>query len=523
MAVQQIATDAFGQALGNAFVDGAQNPGTQAQKLQGFGPASGLDYVNGADLQSDNTYYNRATQQALAGGAGQFRWDNEAPMSPAQQYAQTYGGEVQNVGDRLTLSKREDWDFLNSGAESGAAMNKPTRVGQVNQSQRSKAAMDTLSAQAATDRSLSNMQDMADAYRASGYGAGDPYASGASTATPGADRWVSDSSGLGGTVIGQRMTQAEMDAFDRLNPGVTGGMGSNGSITPISEVEGFFTFNPAGRALKGAGTAAFDAWTALPNALRGLGTLAGDAVGYAGNAIAPQRSVLTGQPFAYQPNSALLQSIQQQGGLGTLGTGITGVVRNAPGIGLIGALGAPNRDWGNVGAQAFNAGMLGASGVIDGIRNPSLERMTGGLRSSPSLILNDAQIQRITREFGEVGGDPSILRFNSGRQTSYVDELNIIRVRGDVLPLEDASHVRSTMSSRATLAHELGHQAHQGTGVQIGAWNDEFRASYWAAKNAPGLSMTERVDLLNDAVSRAREAGVPIKMNKFMQETLYGY
>ena len=140
-------------------------------------------------------------------------------------------------------------------------------------------------------------------------------------------------------------------------------MPSYGSMTSIDEVEGFFTFNPAGRAIKGIGNAALDTWTALPNALRGIGTLAGDAYSYASNAIAPQRSVLTGQAFAYQPKSAVLQSIQQQGILGALGAGITGAVRSAPGIGLIGALGAPNRDWGNIGAQVLNTGaaMAGAA------------------------------------------------------------------------------------------------------------------------------------------------------------------
>jgi len=137
--------------------------------------------------------------------------------------------------------------------------------------------------------------------------------------------------------------------------------------------------------------------------------------------------------------------------------------------------------------------------------------------------LDDVQVDRLTQEFIEVGGDPSILRFNQGRQTSYVDGIDVIRVRGDVLPIEGAVHPRSSMSSRATLAHELGHRAHRGTSVTPGAWNDEFRASYWAAKHAPGLNQMERIDLLNDAIMRAREAGAPIRMNKFMREMLYGY
>ncbi|HEX8612626.1 MAG TPA: hypothetical protein VF800_15170 [Telluria sp.] len=158
-----------------------------------------------------------------------------------------------------------------------------------------------------------------------------------------------------------------------------------------------------------------------------------------------------------------------------------------------------------------------ASGAI------GAERATGGLRRPTNLIIDDANSQRLSDEFAEVGGDPSMLRFNRGAQTSYVDELDIINVRGDVLPIEGATHPRSSMSSRAVLAHERGHSIYRGTNVNPGAWNDEFRASYWAAKNAPGLNSMERVDLLSDAIMRAREAGVPVKMNKFMRELLYGY
>ena len=125
------------------------------------------------------------------------------------------------------------------------------------------------------------------------------------------------------TVIAPRMSQAEMDAFDRLSPG-------SDSISPIGELDGVLTFKPAGQALRGAGNFAYNAWMTGPRAAIGLGNLAQDAVGYAANAISPNRSVLTGEAFAYQPRSSLMQSVQQQGVLGTLGTGITGAVRNAP-------------------------------------------------------------------------------------------------------------------------------------------------------------------------------------------------
>ena len=122
-----------------------------------------------------------------------------------------------------------------------------------------------------------------------------------------------------------------------------------------------------------------------------------------------------------------------------------------------------------------------------------------------------------------MGGDTSMLRFNSGRRTGYVDEKDIIRVRGDVMPAMSGTHPRSIMSSRAALGHELGHRAHRGAKLTPGAWNDEFRASYWGAKKAPGLSPDERAHLILDAVERAREAGVSIKWNQVMRSIVYGF
>ena len=80
------------------------------------------------------------------------------------------------------------------------------------------------------------------------------------------------------------------------------------------------------------------------------------------------------------------------------------------------------------------------------------------------------------------------------------------------------------MSSRAVIAHEYyGHRAYRGTKLRKGAWNDEFRASYMAAKNTPNLSDEDRRYLILDALERAKESGVTIKYNDFIRRTLYGY
>jgi len=152
-----------------------------------------------------------------------------------------------------------------------------------------------------------------------------------------------------------------------------------------------------------------------------------------------------------------------------------------------------------------------------------IERNAGGLRRPAFETIEPHEMERLKQEFADLGGDPEMLSFNQGTQTGYRDRENIIRVRGDVNPVEGSLHPRSAMSSRAVLGHELGHAAHRGTKLPIGAWNDEFRASYWAAKNLPNLSEEDRIHLLLDAMERAKEAGVTIRVNALMRGILYGY
>ena len=79
------------------------------------------------------------------------------------------------------------------------------------------------------------------------------------------------------------------------------------------------------------------------------------------------------------------------------------------------------------------------------------------------------------------------------------------------------------MSERAVLAHEYyGHRTHRGTTLEKGSWNDEFRASYTAAKICPNLTDEDRRYLILDAIERAKEAGINIRYNDFIRRVLYG-
>ncbi len=176
-----------------------------------------------------------------------------------------------------------------------------------------------------------------------------------------------------------------------------------------------------------------------------------------------------------------------------------------------------------VAAKIINFSRRVVKNIAKKLGSKGIARYMGGLRRPASRILTEDEIAQLTKEFVELGGDPKKLRFNKGNQTGYVDSLDVINVRGDVLPLEHSTHPRSRMSSKAVLAHELGHQKFRGTDLPPGHWEDEYRASHTAATETPGLSDVERADLMGDAIERAREAGQDVKMDSTIRKILYGY
>jgi hypothetical protein len=148
-----------------------------------------------------------------------------------------------------------------------------------------------------------------------------------------------------------------------------------------------------------------------------------------------------------------------------------------------------------------------------------------GYRRSPFIDLSPEEIEQIKREFREIGGDPTMLRFNTGGSTGYLDGDREIQVSGDVFPSgpPDPLQPNGTMTSRAALAHELGHH-HYDVGedhpdyLPPGVPEDEMRASRWAAEHVPGLSDEERRFLVLDAQNR----GAPLPSDHFVRRMLYG-
>ena len=174
-----------------------------------------------------------------------------------------------------------------------------------------------------------------------------------------------------------------------------------------------------------------------------------------------------------------------------------------------------------------SAGFYGAGKAVEVLRG-SVVRAVGGQRRSKFLILTDDEIAGLKEDIRAIGADERIFRFNEGYQTGFSESSKLILVRGDVLPDLSSNHPRDLMSSRAVLAHEYyGHRYFDELyGVKnplANSWNDEFRASYFAALKAPNLSDIDRHHLMADAVERAREAGVTIKLTDEIRRVLYGF
>ena len=180
--------------------------------------------------------------------------------------------------------------------------------------------------------------------------------------------------------------------------------------------------------------------------------------------------------------------------------------------------------------EVYNTGCPGATTNVDvsEVESDVNSRNINGQRTSKYKILTPEEIASLKLDIEALEDDLSIFRFNEGFQTGYSDKSGLIYIRGDVLSDLSSTHPRDLMSQRAVLAHEYyGHKYFDDLfgdkNPLPGAWTDEFRASYNAALNAPNLTETDRMYLMADALERAKEAGVNIKITTNIRRVLYGF
>lgn len=158
--------------------------------------------------------------------------------------------------------------------------------------------------------------------------------------------------------------------------------------------------------------------------------------------------------------------------------------------------------------------------VLDG----ALARnFANGARGGNRRALTSSEVKEVKAAANELSIPTELLTFDS-RPTGYSTISKKINVGGDVFPDEESTNNRDRLSVKAVLAHEYyGHAAFPDSSYPIGHWADEFRASYHAALNAPGLSDEERASLMVDAYQRASEAGVKVRYTKSYRKLVYGY
>ncbi len=183
---------------------------------------------------------------------------------------------------------------------------------------------------------------------------------------------------------------------------------------------------------------------------------------------------------------------------------------------------------GMAGATFYGAGRA-VSALKESVKSGS-NRYINGQRTSRFHELTEEEIANLKEDIRAIGADENSFIFNQGNRTNFFDPDGKIYVRGDVLPDLNSTHPRDLMSSRAVLAHEYyGHKVafdkygYLDSFPVAGSWNDEFRASYNAALNTPNLSDFDRMYLMSDALERAKEAGVNIKITDVIRRIIYGY
>jgi len=141
---------------------------------------------------------------------------------------------------------------------------------------------------------------------------------------------------------------------------------------------------------------------------------------------------------------------------------------------------------------------------------------TGGQRNEKPLT----HIQlRDAIEYAEYLGMPkSNILYRDYLPTGYVPSEDGLIVGTDVYPIQDPISENGKLSFRAAIAHEIvGHREACLQGwtqpkgrLRSGTIMEDVQASIRAARFAPGLSNSERIQLIKDAIERLPE-GVSIR------------
>ncbi|MCR5706896.1 MAG: hypothetical protein K6G82_01320 [Ruminococcus sp.] len=152
------------------------------------------------------------------------------------------------------------------------------------------------------------------------------------------------------------------------------------------------------------------------------------------------------------------------------------------------------------------------NGIIESERRISIRNVdTHGLRNESPLT--QTQISQVKNYAVKLGMPPDQIRYGEHYYTAYGSTFDMLYIGTDVYPSENPVRANSRLSWKCAIAHEIvGHRE-----TCLKGWDqsnllyDEIQASIRAARFAPDLSQTERINLLRDACERANKNGLRLK------------
>jgi len=187
---------------------------------------------------------------------------------------------------------------------------------------------------------------------------------------------------------------------------------SGAVMKPVSGWDSFVTSNPVGRAWRGYSEATWSIIRSPVTAAEGLWNLGQDAYGYSREALfGPSLGVL-GDVRYYEPQSALARSIERDGIAGTVGNVIVGGVRSLPGVAQVDAL--YRGDAYALGSSLPSTGLAVAGGMALGRGPGALYTYGDHLRPvlGPATLSHADEVASIMRQAESMGIG---VRYETGR------------------------------------------------------------------------------------------------------------
>jgi hypothetical protein len=141
---------------------------------------------------------------------------------------------------------------------------------------------------------------------------------------------------------------------------------------------------------------------------------------------------------------------------------------------------------------------------------------TGGRRNEKPLT--DEQFNQAKEYAVSLGMPPDRIRYSNNSLTGYLGgHVDSLVIGTDVVPLNQRSaNPNDNITVKGTVAHELvGHREASLNGFTKPTFAlEEAQASIRAARFAPDLDISERIDLIRDAIKRLNNAGLSLRSVK---------